>query len=270
MALAAGLIATGVAPPVRADLPSLSDKEWLGYFVGYANRDFRFGIESKGPGAIQILDSKGMPLSKKLDIDVTIAIEETQPDGKVVQRKVQSDSLESAQAATNQPENVVIRGKVTGDATFEMTVSESHGTIALGARLVDQGKLTKNPLKLSVRIKFPDAYPSRKADPTKQELKKWEKETSGDRVQLALANNKREKLDPSEAEPEKLAEVAKAGVTAARVEFSTYKDRRIEITAPAGTAMTLAPDSGKPLRDGFTLDWTPDPEGAKRLTIQVK
>lgn len=259
-----------LAPAVRADLPSLGEKDWLGYFIGVSERDHRFGLTAKGAGMVRALDAKGQPLSSRLNVTFDFGVREIQPGGKVVWHAAKPETLESAQPATMKPENVVIRGKTAGDAAFEATINANGGALEVGGHLLDKGKLTKNPADFAVRIKFPNAYPHNDPLEDKKKIKAFEKKTSRDEVQLSLANNKRQKLDPAKSEPEKLAAAASAGIVGIRAEFSAYPDARFEISAPAGSKLLLTPKGAAPLRDGFTLDWISGPEGKKPLAIDVR
>lgn len=266
----AGLLAGVLAPAVRADLPSLGEKEWLGYFIGVSERGHRFGLTAKGAGLVQVLNAKGQPLTSQLNVTFDLGIREIQPGDKIVWHAPKPESLESATPATTTPENVVIRGQTGGDAAFEATINANRGALEVSGHLLDKGKLTKNPADFAVRIKFPNVYPYNDPLAEKQKIKAFEKKTSRDQILLSLANNKREKLDPAKSEPEKLAAAASAGIVGIRVEFSAYPDARFEISAPAGTKLLLAPKNDAPLRDGFTLDWIPGPDGKKPLVIDVK
>jgi hypothetical protein len=44
---AAGLITTAGIFPALSELPVMHEKEWLGYFVGFENKKFQFGIPSR-------------------------------------------------------------------------------------------------------------------------------------------------------------------------------------------------------------------------------
>lgn len=264
---------TGISP-VSAELPGLEEKDWLGYFVGFQNKKFQFAITSQGKAAIKVIGKKGEPLAKKLTIPVEFLVEEIRPDGKASVKNLMPETLESAQPATLKPQQIVIRGKVTGEASFEVFVNEDRGVISLGGRLLDPGTLTKNPLRFSIRLKFPDAYPSAKAAGDKKEEKELKKKLKNDRLQLSWTDGTRVRQPTDKAVDAGSKEINGPGIAAMQVEFSSYDEKKFEFTASPSSTMTLAGGPAAPLHQGFTLTWladaAKDPEGKARLSFEVK
>ncbi len=266
----AGIIGVSL---LRAELPALSDREWLGYFVGFETKNYRFGISSHGEATIKMLGKSGEPLAQKLTIPIQFLVEEVMPSGKVVAKSVIIESLESAQVATNKPKDIVIQGRVTGDAKFEVTVNEDRGVVSLGGRLLDPGTL-KNPLRFSLRLKFGEAYPSEKTVRDRREQKEFEDKTRGDSLQLTWTDGKRVKQATTKSIDAGSAEVNGPGIAAAQIEFSSYQGNKFLATASASASMKLSNSPAGALQDGFMLTWTADPakdpQGKARLTIDVK
>ena len=270
----AGLLGLAGISPVCAELPGLSEKEWLGYFVGYQDKKFQFGITSQGRATIKVLGKGGVPLNQRLAIPLEFVVEEVMPDGKTMAKKVKPETLESAQPATTKPEKMVIRGKVTGDATFEVFVNEDRGVISLGGRLVDPGALTKNPLRFSLRVKFPDAYPSGKAAGDKDKEKALKDKMKNDRLQLTWSDGKRVKQATDKSIDAGSKEINGPGIVAMQVEFNSYDEKKLEFTASENSLIALSGGPAAPLHDGFTVTWmadpAKDPEGKARITFEVK
>lgn len=264
---------TGISP-VSAELPGLEEKDWLGYFVGFQNKKFQFAITSQGKAAIKVIGKKGEPLAKKLTIPVEFLVEEIRPDGKASVKNLMPETLESAQPATLKPQQIVIRGKVTGEASFEVFVNEDRGVISMGGRLLDPGTLTKNPLRFSIRLKFPDAYPSAKEAGDKKEEKELKKKLKNDRLQLSWTDGTRVRQPTDKAVDAGSKEINGPGIAAMQVEFSSYDEKKFEFTASPSSTMTLAGGPAAPLHQGFTLTWladaAKDPEGKARLSFEVK
>lgn len=260
--------------PASAELPGLSEKEWLGYFVGFENKKFQFGITSQGKTRIKVIGKKGEPVSQKLTIPVEFLVEEIMPNGKATVLAVLPESLESAQPATAKPQNLAIKGKVKGDASFEVFVNEDRGMISLGGRLVDPGTLTKNPLRFSIRLKFPDAYPYGRAAGDKKKEKAFEDKIKNDRLQLTWADGKRLKQDTDKAVDAGSKEINGPGITALEVEFSTYDEKKFDLTASPSSLIALSGAQAAPLNEGFTVTWmadpVKDPEAKARLGIEMK
>ncbi len=196
------------------------------------------------------------------------------PDGTTKVKQIKPETLESAQPATTKPEKMVIRGKVTGDAGFEVFVNEDRGVISLGGRLLDRGTLTKNPVRFSLRLKFPDAYPSGKAAGDKDKEKALKDKMRNDRLQLTWSDGKRVKPPTDKDVDAGSKEINGPGIVAIQVEFSTYDEKRLEFTASENSLLTLLGGPAAPLHEGFTVTWmmdpVKDPEGNARLSFEVK
>lgn len=259
--------------PVSAALPTLQEKEWLGYFVGVQSRALRFGITSEGKTAIHVMGRRGEPLSRKLAIPVNFLVLETLPGGKVISRKIQSESLESVQSATNKPQNIVIRGKVTGDAGFELFINEERGVISLGGRLLEREK-SKNPLKFVIDLRIPNVYADVDNHGDKKEEKAFEERTRRDRLQLIWTDQKRVKQSLSEKVDAGSPKICGPGIAAVLVELGAYEGKEIEVTASGSSQIALSNRASAPLIDGFSITWTTDsmkdPEGKTRLSIGVR
>ncbi len=272
--LVAGLMGLAGISPVSAELPGLSEKAWLGYFIGFKNKKFQFGITAQGKTTIKVIGKKGEPVNQKLTIPVEFLVEEIRPDGKTTVKNVKPETLESAQPATDKPRQIVIHGKVTGDASFEVFVNEDRGVISLGGRLLDPGTLTKNPIRFSIRVKFPDAYPSRKAAADKKGERALKETTKDDRLQLTWTDGKRLKQPADTAVDASSKEINGPGIAAMEVGFSSYDEKKFEFTASENSSMRLSGTQAVPLYDGFTLTWmadpAKDPEGKARLSFAVK
>lgn len=269
----AGLaVASGIFP-VSAGLPTMDNRAWLGYFVGFENKKFQFGITSEGKAAIKIIGKKGEPVSQDLTIPVTFLVRETLPDGKVIDRKIKPESLESAQVATDKPQNVVFRGSVTGDAGFEVFVNEDNGGISLGGHLLDAGKL-KNPVRFFIELKIPDAYSKAKKDGDKKQVKAFEEKIKKDRLQLAWTDKNRVKLALSDKVDANSKEINGPGIAAAQIEIAAYDDKQIQVTASEMSVLQLSGNQERPLHEGFSFIWAADPEkdpeNKARLRIEVK
>jgi hypothetical protein len=270
--LAVGMMGVVGILPVRAALPTMTEKQWLGYFVGVENRAFQFGFTSEGKAMIKP-GKKGAWVSSKLTIPVTFKVLETMPDGKVVSRQIQPESLESAQPATDKPQNVVIKGKVTGDAGFEIFINEERGGISLGGRLLEPGIL-KNPLRFAIELKIPDVYVDAKKNGDKKAGKAFEEKTKNDRLQLVWTDKKRVKQSLTEAVDAGSAEINGPGIAGVQLELGAYHGRKIEVMASENSSITLENKPPAALVEGFSMTWTADvakdPEGKARLSFGMK
>lgn len=146
--------------PSFADLPAMSDKPWLGYFLGLSERKYRFGITSKGKGVFTSRNEK--------EIFIDFHVVETLSTGKTIKKTIKDESLTSDQAATDDPVSTMkYRGKVTGDATFEVSITPRSNGFSLGGKILNQGKL-KNPLRFEIIVRAS----LHRSEPEPRELRK--------------------------------------------------------------------------------------------------
>lgn len=272
-ALTIGLIGLTGVLPLSAQLPSLGDGDNLGYFVVARSKSSSFGITSDGKTSIKVLDIKGTAVNNQLTIGINFNVTETTPDGKKVTRKLNPESLQTKNVATERPKNIVFQGKVTGDIEFEATVSEERGMILLGGRLLNATAL-KNPTQFSIEVDIPSTVPKAKADANKRDAKELEDKIKGDKVQITWTDGKKAKIPANKPVDGASKEVSGPGITAAALDFSEFRDREIQLTASPNSSMALSNKPNQPLAEGFSLIWTADtakdPDGKARLAISIR
>lgn len=254
----------------EADLPGLKEQPYLGYFIGIEHRKkMRFGVTAKGQGVINPLDDDGEPVFAKVPFQVNFTIIETLPDGKTVRKQINSDTLASEQPATEDPKSpITFRGKVTGDAAFEVTVHPERGGVAVTGKLTDKGTLI-NPLHFEISLDL-KPYPNNPSDePAK--IKSFEERAEKDVLKYVTVSRKRGKIEfLDETNP-----VTVVGETLSSLNFKTdaFDDNEFEIQTTEKAKITFADNGSKPLWNGFNLLWRVD-EGAdaaaQRLTITAR
>ncbi len=273
--LLVGVLGAAGMFPLAAQLPMLSDKEMLGYFLAADSKSFEFRIGADGKTSIKVLDSKGNPVNSKLAIPVTFSIEETLPGGKTISRQFSPESLETTFPATMKPKDVTFRGKATGDIGFEVFVTEERGAITLGGHLLNPAEL-KNPTRFGIEVRIPNAVPEAKPDSEgdKKAAKEREDAVKDDKVQLMWTDGKKARIAGDEAVEGSSKEVSGPGISAAVVQFAAFKDRKIQVTAGPNSSMMLRNPSKRRLVEGFDLFWSADPakdpQGKARLTIEIR
>lgn len=272
-AFVAGLVFVSGVMPVAAELPTMDDREWLGYFAGAKTKNFQFGITAGGDAAIRISKEKDVLLSQKLAIPVEFRIEETMPDGKVIARSIKPESLESTQTPTAKPKDVTIKGRVTGDIGFEVFLTEDRGVISLGGRLLEPGSL-KNPTRFCIATKVPSVYVDATPDGDKKQQKAFEDKIKDDRVQINRKDGKRAKFSTMDPVDGGSAEVTGPGLDGLLIDISSYKGKKIQLSATPNSSLELKNASKRPLGDGFSVVWAADlakdPKAEARLLIEIK
>lgn len=270
--LASVIASTLFAPCASAQLPVLNEQPWLGYFTIFANKRYQFGISGEGKVVFAPINQKGDAAGTRMQPRVDILVQEIMPDGKDVTKKILPESLQSPQAATDKLVKTVIRGKVTGDAAFEVYLEQDRGIITMGGRVVEPGTL-KNPLRFSLKVTFPNAYPEKKLD-DKNDEKAFDKLLKEDRIELKWTDGKRVKQSFDEPVDASAKEFNGPGIVAMEAEIGAYKDRKFLFAATGSSVMALSNTRKERLSEGFTLQWTPDAEkdkeGKARLSIEVK
>ena len=258
---------------LHAALPTMSEQPWMGYFVGYETKKFRFTVDQNAKIMLVPLNQKGEPVSKVTQIPILYGIEETNAEGRSYLRKILPETLESSDTKTSKLEKCTIRGKVTGEASFELHITQERGVISLGGRMTDPGKLTRNPVRFVIRPDFPNSYPYDKKD-DKQGAKAFEKKISDDRIDIKWTDGKKTKLTFEKDVDANSNEVNGPGVAATVIEIAAYKDMRFMFTATPDSVMKFSNEKTAPLYKGFAITWQADPEkdkeGKARLSIEVK
>ncbi len=274
------LLSAAGSLPLAAQLPSLGNPPWLGYFAVVAGKHCNFSVSSQGKITLLPVDDKGQPVAKTLAIPVEITVEEILPDGKSTVKQIKPESLTSGQPATDKLEKTVIRGKVTGDAPFEITIEHLRGLISLGGRLLEPGTHAQNTLRFSIRLKFPSAYAKNQKGGNKDEkdekkdARAFEKKISNDCIDLKWTDGKRKKQTFDKSVDASSKDLNGPGIAAAAIEIAAYKGNKFLITASENSSLVLSNAKSAPLHEGFAIHWRPDsakdPAGKARISIEVK
>ena len=271
--LAPLLLAASGLLPVAAELPTLDKAPWINYFAAYSSRTFRIGMSTKGLIELTVMKDKDVPVIEKLVIPITIAVQESLPDGRVIERKLDPESLSSEQKPTNELGKVVIRGKVAGDAAFEASFEQSRGSILIGGRITDAAG-SANSLKFTLSAGFAAPYPYVKEDQDEITGKEFQKKIKGDRISLVWTDKKAHKLALNQEIDASSPVVNGPGIAGVEIDIISYAGKKLNFVAAPNSAITMKNAQAQPLRKGFSLHWTTDPakdpDGKARLAITVK
>jgi hypothetical protein len=271
------LAAASCMASVHAQLPGLEDKIWLGYFAGYASRDFLLGVGSNGDIRLQIESPKGKSSGIAASaMSILVGIEEDNPNAKPSVRTIREDTLETTDEPTAKLDKTVIRGKVTGDATFELTIERDRGNFIISNRLIDPGTLTKNPIRPVVVLQMRTLYSAAdNGELSKAQIKEREKDT----LELKWTDGTKKKFSLSDEMDANLEAVNGPGISIAQIEAGgIIRDRKLTLEAPTGVSVLKAGNqTPQMLSRGmrFTAMPAPAKPGAKpgdtaRLVIGVR
>jgi hypothetical protein len=276
---AACALALAVTPgSALAELPNLKERPWEAYFAAFESRKFNFSLDTWGQGKVIGISDQGKELGHNLEVAVVFLIEEVLPSGKVTSRKIDVASLETKDKPIFKQGKATFRGKVTDDATFEAHIEIARGTILVGGRLLEAGKI-KNPLRFGVRTTFLSAYKSsNKGEKTEKEekdaAKAFAKKIKGDRIEITWTDGKRTKFGSDEKLDPESKKANGPGISELKVEMIAYQGRSFEFKAPPQTKILLWARQEQEAHEGFSATWYPDPakdpEGKSRLAIEVR
>lgn len=280
------LLATVSTQPVEAELPSLQDQPWLGYYAVHANKNYEFKVAAADGKLSLITLGEGAPILGNLLVFINFGIEETQPDGKVVSSSVQGNSFETTDPASDKLSKCILRGKTAGGASVELTIEQSRGIVFIGSRVLEPGTHT-HPLRTTATVVFPNINPPAKPPvnnealderdakrAAKKQAKDAEDKLKNDGVDLKWSDGNRQKLTFEKVLDAGSKEINGPGIAAAEIKIAAYGKRKFFFTAAPNSAMKLSNAKPASLSEGFSLQWSPDPtkdqDGKARLAIEVK
>ena len=271
--LSAGLTLIAGISTVVAELPTMQERRWLGYYAGFANRNYEFRMTPQGEAKIKVIGKNDKVIGANHAVSIDFVVEEILPDGRVARKPIIGESIQSEQPATAKiaGAGIVIRGKVKGDATFEIFLDESRGSLLFGGRLLHSGS-SQNPLRLSIQAKFNDLLPSKPDLSDRKKAKAFEQKTKGDRLQYVHVDGERGKLSISDVAD--VSALSGPGIKSMELEVSIHQGKKFEFAASDHSSMILINKGEIPLSKGFTVSWAADiakdPEGKARFSITVR
>jgi len=278
-ALASLALAVSATLPARAQLPRLGEQPWIGYFAVHSSSRYIFSIDSFGAMQIQPVAS-GEPISHKYFVKIIPNLQETLPSGKIVNKRLDTESLETSDASTDKLQKTTYRAKITGDASFEVTVEQQRDIIYLTGRPLESGTI-KNPLSLVFSIAIPDLYPG-KLEPDgalsdrekKREAKALANKLKGDRISLKWTDGKSLRRDTTEGADADPKDYNGPGIAGLELDCMVFRKRKLLINASPGTEMTISKPESSEFYKGFQVQWAvnpdKDPDGKARLAIQMR
>ena len=263
------LVAGSLAGAASADLPTHPERSWQTDFAGFQTRKYILRINSGAEGKIEPVGDSGKPVAMRIFPSTQFFIEETQPNGKVLVKKVDYDTLETEDKPFLREGKATFRGKVAGGASFEGYLAISGGDLIVGGKLLDPGDL-KNPLRLGIRVYFPSLYKN-----AKEGDKAFEKKLKGDRYAIQWTDGKRVRLDGTDkVSPEEAEKVNGPGISQFAMTVADYQGRSFEIKASEHSALFVQTKGEQLPHEGLALHWYPDPakdpKAEARLTFRIR
>jgi len=233
-----------------AKLPCIEAKPWQDYFIVLKQRKFQFGITNQGEAIFHPLNKRGNVISERNPILFKIEILEAKPGGKFISKKIDPGSLKSDQAAAlnpNQP--VTYSGKVTGDATFEITITPSRDGFEITGKVTDNGKLA-NPLSVGIKVGLRPYVKDATRSP--EETKSLEQRAKRDKFEATITAGNRKKYEFKDSVNFHLD--MPEGAESLMMKSTVYDSTEFHI-ATTGTARMMFVDQNQAVMDGVNFRW---------------
>jgi len=136
----------------KAELPQMTDNdEWLGYFVAWEERTYRYGFGSDGLGVLTSGKSKETHPGRGVKLKYMI---QEQVKGKWITREPKGGKTvawtSEAKMGVNPSKPVKAAVTVTGDHKVEFIQARAGGKIVVKPKFLE--KKTKNPMRVVVRF----------------------------------------------------------------------------------------------------------------------
>ena len=242
--------------PAFAKLPEMSDSTpWLGYFVGWEEKAYDFGIGSDGKSILH-LKEEGKRAGLKI-IKVAYVVEEN-IEGEWVHRKFQKEGgLASENEKGMEPEKpVVLVTTYTGGTKVEWTHTQVNGGFAVMPKLLE--KTTENEIRIGVLLVTSQLHRI-EGDPDKRELKK---KLGGDQISgKRLKDGKKARVRFYETDKDLLGEkYFKEGASEIEVESERLVDLTLRVANGSEKAGRIDIVNKGELYSTIRLMWTANPE----------
>lgn len=274
------LTASACVTSLYAQLPEIEKKPWLGYFVSYTGRDCLFGVSTQGDIDLQLEPAKRKDNEEKgignTAMSILVGVEEEKSNTKPIFKKILPHTLQTKDTSTNKLEKTVISGKVSGEASFELTIEQEHGIFTISNRLIDAGNLTKNKIRPVVVLRMPLLY--RYANENEISRAKT-RERDRDTLNLKWTNGNKKKFSLRDELDANTEEVNGPGISMAQIDAGgLMRERKITLEAPQGVSVIRASNSSRQmLNRGMSFISMPapakpdeKPKDTARLVINVR
>lgn len=237
-------------PSAPAQLPSIDKKPWENYFIVLKNRKFQFGITTEGEAVFYPLSKRGEIISESNPIIFKIEILEAKSDGDFTSKKINIQSLKSDQQAALNPEKpVTFSGSVTGDATFEVTITPDKQGFSITGKITGKGKLTQ-PLSLGIEMWLRPYAKDKTRSP--EETKSFNQRVKRDKFEVVIGKGKTKSYDFKDNA--NIFMDLRDGVESLSMKADGYEFTEFTVTA-SGSEKIRFPDKNQIVGDGVDFKW---------------
>lgn len=258
--------------PLTADtLPVLTEKPYLGRWVGYEEKDFDFSIAAKNFHGEIFLKQKSRDGMKRITEFRVIKLQyvlEEEVGGKWQRRSVEPDGFETTQAASIEVEKFAVIASYKGGTKVKVTHELDGEEIMVSTEILETE--SKNKLRAGVEVVFPDLYRLKK-DPEERELKKMMK---GDEVVAKTSKGKKLKFELYEDVNLESEKALAEGALEFSLESQNLAKKTIVMTSEVAKTGKIFFRQKSTLHQGFGAVWYPesvtDGKPTPRLVIEIE
>jgi hypothetical protein len=250
------LLLAACLTPSFAELPQMSDKtEWLGYFVGWEQSAFDFGIGSDGE--LLMHPKKSNKRGGHREVSIHYVVEE-EIKGRWVRRKfLQEGGLSSENEKGLDPKKpVVVVTTVTGDTKVEWTQVVSRGKVVVKPKLLE--KKSGNNIRIGMEFVLPRLYRFNEK-PDKRELRK---KVGGDYIRgVRLKDGKKVRVKFDDVDDNITGEkFLQDGASELEVKSDGIMGKKFTIENGSEKAGRIDVVTKGPLYNSFKMTWMADME----------
>lgn len=176
------------------ELPVLTDKPFLGAWIGYENQNFDFAINADGRAKLFVKQRQAgevARISPFHTIDIDYSVQEKVGEN-WVNRTIEENAFETDLEASAEVEKVEFVATFKGGT--KVKVNHVFDGEEILTRIAQVSTESENELRVGIKVAFPNLYRLRE-ERTERELKE---EFDGDEIRATRIDNKRFKLDLQE------------------------------------------------------------------------
>jgi len=146
----------------------MSENPWTGFFSGYQQRDFEFGINDEGVMELYLMAKKKERVGHTRIIKIYPQVEIVNDQGKSFYRKLKDDEgFATAMKAGLEHKEVKFTAEAKGGVKVEITVKYDRSRIILDGKILDKGDIKDTKVFFSYKVRFPAMYTSTYKDEDK-------------------------------------------------------------------------------------------------------
>jgi len=241
-----------------ATLPELSEREWVGSWIGYGQNEFAYSViasDGKGEFTPKIRKKEGWAPAGVHDKFQVYFILEEEKGGTWTRIGIKEDGFETAQPASSKVEECEM--VATYDNGSKARIRHRFGRKGIVLSTALEHKATENPTRVGILVMMPAIYnvDQFKKIPTEDEIEKMMKD---DGVKAVRVDGKSFKFKLHEKVVLSDEELLGKGATQFEIETKRYGGKPVRLAvAEKGTGKILFKQS-KRLYQMFSATWYPE------------